>query len=205
MQSRRGKVVQVGVATLVFNLMRRKVRGRGQERRAEHVDVAPTGSIALMQGEETVVLLRFCGVRLILFCCIPILELLPKLKGMIWNTKPFLAHSVKPPHEGSRQRSCSAPNLRRSPRHSPAVPGVPSLVEMGEQEERSRSVFVWHMHTPHYIRGNSCSLKVAGWLEVSYFTPTRFLVVGLADSQMCMFAAVWRLCTFSKLNLERWS
>lgn len=138
------------------------------------------------------------------FCCIPILELLPELKGMIWNTKPFLAHSVKPPHEGSRQRSCSAPNLRRSPRHSPAVPGVPSLVEMGEQEERSRSVFVWHMHTPHYIRG-SCSLKVAGWLEGSYFTPTQFLVVGLADSQMCMFAAVWRLCTFSKLNLERWS
>lgn len=43
------------------------MRGRGQERRAEPVDVAPTGSIALMQGEETVVLLRFCGVRLILF------------------------------------------------------------------------------------------------------------------------------------------
>jgi len=41
--------------------------------------------------------------------------------------------SVKPPHESSRQRSCSAPNLRRSPRHSPAVPGVPSLVEMGKR------------------------------------------------------------------------
>lgn len=39
--------------------------------------------------------------------------------------------SVQPPHEDSRQRSCSAPNLRRSPRHSPAVPGVPSLVESG--------------------------------------------------------------------------
>ncbi|KAK7904564.1 hypothetical protein WMY93_017171 [Mugilogobius chulae] len=32
---------------------------------------------------------------------------------------------VKPAREGTRQRSCSAPNLRRSPRHSPAVPGVP--------------------------------------------------------------------------------
>ncbi|XP_030247849.1 mitogen-activated protein kinase kinase kinase 9 [Sparus aurata] len=42
--------------------------------------------------------------------------------------------SVKPPHEGSRQRSCSAPNLRRSPRHSPAVPGVPSLVEMENED-----------------------------------------------------------------------
>uniref|UniRef100_A0A7N8WWW3 Mitogen-activated protein kinase kinase kinase n=1 Tax=Mastacembelus armatus TaxID=205130 RepID=A0A7N8WWW3_9TELE len=36
----------------------------------------------------------------------------------------FFSDSVKPPHEGSRQRSCSAPNLRRSPRHSPAVPGA---------------------------------------------------------------------------------
>ncbi|XP_019953487.1 mitogen-activated protein kinase kinase kinase 9 [Paralichthys olivaceus] len=42
--------------------------------------------------------------------------------------------SVKPPHECSRQRSCSAPNLRRSPRHSPAVPGVPSLVEMENED-----------------------------------------------------------------------
>uniref|UniRef100_A0A3P8SKE8 Mitogen-activated protein kinase kinase kinase n=1 Tax=Amphiprion percula TaxID=161767 RepID=A0A3P8SKE8_AMPPE len=41
------------------------------------------------------------------------------------------------PFTSSRQRSCSAPNLRRSPRHSPAVPGVPSLVEMGEQERIS--------------------------------------------------------------------
>lgn len=108
------------------------MRGRGQERRAELVDVAHTENIALMQGEETVFLRRFCGVRLILCCCIPIFKLFLKVKGVIWNTKPFLAHSVKPPHEGSRQRSCSAPNLRRSPRHSPAVPGVPSLVEMGE-------------------------------------------------------------------------
>uniref|UniRef100_A0A673BVD7 Mitogen-activated protein kinase kinase kinase n=1 Tax=Sphaeramia orbicularis TaxID=375764 RepID=A0A673BVD7_9TELE len=42
--------------------------------------------------------------------------------------------SVKPAHEGTRQRSCSAPNLRRSPRHSPAVPGVPSLVEMENED-----------------------------------------------------------------------
>ncbi|XP_041828739.1 mitogen-activated protein kinase kinase kinase 9 isoform X2 [Melanotaenia boesemani] len=42
--------------------------------------------------------------------------------------------NVKLPREGSRQRSCSAPNLRRSPRHSPAVPGVPSLVEMENED-----------------------------------------------------------------------
>ncbi|KAM3871491.1 mitogen-activated protein kinase kinase kinase 9 [Diretmus argenteus] len=52
---------------------------------------------------------------------------------------PYREHSadasVKPAHEGSsRQRSCSAPNLRRSPRHSPAVPGVPSLVEMENED-----------------------------------------------------------------------
>uniref|UniRef100_A0A3Q3E6Y6 mitogen-activated protein kinase kinase kinase n=1 Tax=Hippocampus comes TaxID=109280 RepID=A0A3Q3E6Y6_HIPCM len=35
---------------------------------------------------------------------------------------------------GSRQRSCSAPNLRRSPRHSPAVPGVPSLLELENED-----------------------------------------------------------------------
>uniref|UniRef100_A0A8C2Z083 Mitogen-activated protein kinase kinase kinase n=1 Tax=Cyclopterus lumpus TaxID=8103 RepID=A0A8C2Z083_CYCLU len=55
----------------------------------------------------------------------------------------FQPDSVKPPHEGSRQRSCSAPNLRRSPRHSPAVPGVPSLVEMGK-----RASFPWLTYTP---------------------------------------------------------
>ncbi|XP_012993005.2 mitogen-activated protein kinase kinase kinase 9 [Esox lucius] len=42
--------------------------------------------------------------------------------------------SVKVPPEGSRQRSCSAPNLRRSPRNSPAVPGVPSLTEMENED-----------------------------------------------------------------------
>ncbi|KAM4625635.1 mitogen-activated protein kinase kinase kinase 9 [Polymixia lowei] len=59
-------------------------------------------------------------------------------KGRVRGSGPYREHSadasVKPPHEGSRQRSCSAPNLRRSPRHSPAVPGVPSLVEMENED-----------------------------------------------------------------------
>ncbi|KAM3595209.1 uncharacterized protein V6R79_020088 [Siganus canaliculatus] len=59
-------------------------------------------------------------------------------KGRTRRCGPYREHSadasVKPPHEGSRQRSCSAPNLRRSPRHSPAVPGVPSLVEMENED-----------------------------------------------------------------------
>ncbi|KAK2892129.1 mitogen-activated protein kinase kinase kinase 9 [Channa argus] len=59
-------------------------------------------------------------------------------KGRSHGCGPYREHSadasVKPPHEGSRQRSCSAPNLRRSPRHSPAVPGVPSLVEMENED-----------------------------------------------------------------------
>ncbi|XP_042244742.1 mitogen-activated protein kinase kinase kinase 9 [Thunnus maccoyii] len=59
-------------------------------------------------------------------------------KGRSRGGGPHREHSadasVKPPHEGSRQRSCSAPNLRRSPRHSPAVPGVPSLVEMENED-----------------------------------------------------------------------
>ncbi|KAM6969181.1 mitogen-activated protein kinase kinase kinase 9 [Tautogolabrus adspersus] len=59
-------------------------------------------------------------------------------KGRNRGGGPYREHSadasVKPPQEGSRQRSCSAPNLRRSPRHSPAVPGVPSLVEMENED-----------------------------------------------------------------------
>ncbi|RVE57586.1 hypothetical protein OJAV_G00217670 [Oryzias javanicus] len=59
-------------------------------------------------------------------------------KGRSRGTGIYREHSAdasaKPPHEGSRQRSCSAPNLRRSPRHSPAVPGVPSLVEMENED-----------------------------------------------------------------------
>ncbi|XP_071395759.1 mitogen-activated protein kinase kinase kinase 9-like [Centroberyx affinis] len=59
-------------------------------------------------------------------------------KGRSRGSGPLREHSadasVKPAHEESRQRSCSAPNLRRSPRHSPAVPGVPSLVEMENED-----------------------------------------------------------------------
>ncbi|XP_003962417.2 mitogen-activated protein kinase kinase kinase 9 [Takifugu rubripes] len=59
-------------------------------------------------------------------------------KGRSRKGGPYREHSadasVQPPHEGSRQRSCSAPNLRRSPRHSPAVPGVPSLVESENED-----------------------------------------------------------------------
>ncbi|XP_068607734.1 mitogen-activated protein kinase kinase kinase 9 [Brachionichthys hirsutus] len=59
-------------------------------------------------------------------------------KGRSRGCGPYREHSAdssaKPPHEGSRQRSCSAPNLRRSPRHSPAVPGVPSLLEMEDED-----------------------------------------------------------------------
>lgn len=46
--SLQGRVVQPGVATLVFNLMRRRVRGRGLEKRADPVDVARTENIVLM-------------------------------------------------------------------------------------------------------------------------------------------------------------
>ncbi|XP_051946324.1 mitogen-activated protein kinase kinase kinase 9-like [Xyrauchen texanus] len=42
--------------------------------------------------------------------------------------------SLKTPKEGNRQRSCSAPNLRRSPRHSPAIPGVSSLAETENED-----------------------------------------------------------------------
>ncbi|XP_077476885.1 mitogen-activated protein kinase kinase kinase 10 isoform X3 [Stigmatopora argus] len=41
---------------------------------------------------------------------------------------------ASPAAEAGRQRSCSAPNLRRSPRHSPAVPGVPSLLETENED-----------------------------------------------------------------------
>ncbi|XP_030628217.1 mitogen-activated protein kinase kinase kinase 9 [Chanos chanos] len=56
----------------------------------------------------------------------------------IRGTGPLREHSadetLRPPKEGNRQRSCSAPNLRRSPRHSPAVPGVPSLAETENED-----------------------------------------------------------------------
>ncbi|XP_048831441.1 mitogen-activated protein kinase kinase kinase 9 [Brienomyrus brachyistius] len=47
---------------------------------------------------------------------------------------PRRKRSEKTTSEGNRQRSSSAPNLRRSPRHSPAVPGVPSLAEMENED-----------------------------------------------------------------------
>ncbi|XP_028837731.1 mitogen-activated protein kinase kinase kinase 9 [Denticeps clupeoides] len=54
------------------------------------------------------------------------------------RTRPHREHSadesLKTPKQGNRQRSCSAPNLRRSPRHSPAVPGVPSLAETENED-----------------------------------------------------------------------
>uniref|UniRef100_A0A4W4DP89 Mitogen-activated protein kinase kinase kinase n=1 Tax=Electrophorus electricus TaxID=8005 RepID=A0A4W4DP89_ELEEL len=52
---------------------------------------------------------------------------LPRLRAIQCERSQYLTT----PKEGSRQRSCSAPNLRRSPRHSPAVPGVPCLPETG--------------------------------------------------------------------------
>ncbi|CAL8274184.1 unnamed protein product [Merluccius merluccius] len=59
-------------------------------------------------------------------------------KGRTRGSGPYREHSadasVRPAPEGSRQRSCSAPNLRRSPRHSPAVPGVPSLLELENED-----------------------------------------------------------------------
>ncbi|KAL2098733.1 hypothetical protein ACEWY4_005213 [Coilia grayii] len=61
-------------------------------------------------------------------------------KGRTRGSGPHREHSAdestKTPKEvgGSRQRSCSAPNLRRSPRHSPAVPGVPSLAETENED-----------------------------------------------------------------------
>ncbi|XP_066535010.1 mitogen-activated protein kinase kinase kinase 9 [Hoplias malabaricus] len=42
--------------------------------------------------------------------------------------------SLQSPKQGSRQRSCSAPNLRRSPRHSPALPAVPSVPENDNED-----------------------------------------------------------------------
>ncbi|XP_061700407.1 mitogen-activated protein kinase kinase kinase 9 [Syngnathoides biaculeatus] len=59
-------------------------------------------------------------------------------KGRTGGCGPQREHSadasVRAAAEGSRQRSCSAPNLRRSPRHSPAVPGVPSLLESENED-----------------------------------------------------------------------
>ncbi|XP_047200934.1 mitogen-activated protein kinase kinase kinase 9 isoform X2 [Girardinichthys multiradiatus] len=71
-------------------------------------------------------------------CCTEIERKGSRKKGRSRGCGVYREHSadasVKPPHEGSRQRSCSAPNLRRSPRHSPAVPGVPSLLETENED-----------------------------------------------------------------------
>uniref|UniRef100_A0A8C6UUN7 mitogen-activated protein kinase kinase kinase n=1 Tax=Neogobius melanostomus TaxID=47308 RepID=A0A8C6UUN7_9GOBI len=69
----------------------------------------------------------------------PLCHFFKKLHFVPIKTMSF---NKKPAHEGTRQRSCSAPNLRRSPRHSPAVPGVPSLVEMGESDHLLQSSVV---------------------------------------------------------------
>ncbi|XP_035240538.1 LOW QUALITY PROTEIN: mitogen-activated protein kinase kinase kinase 9 [Anguilla anguilla] len=58
-------------------------------------------------------------------------------KGRNWGLREQQSgeeSAVKVTPEGSRQRSSSAPNLRRSPRLSPAVPGVPSLAEMENED-----------------------------------------------------------------------
>ncbi|XP_062325337.1 mitogen-activated protein kinase kinase kinase 9 isoform X1 [Osmerus eperlanus] len=57
-----------------------------------------------------------------------------RVSGPHYHREHSADETIKPPQEGSRQRSCSAPNLRRSPRHSPAVPGVPSLTEMENED-----------------------------------------------------------------------
>ncbi|XP_058843283.1 mitogen-activated protein kinase kinase kinase 9-like isoform X2 [Acipenser ruthenus] len=63
-------------------------------------------------------------------------------KGRTWGPGP-LCHrelqcgeeSVKVLGDGNKQWSCSAPSLGRAPRGSPAVPGVPSLAEMEDEED----------------------------------------------------------------------
>ncbi|XP_015206748.1 mitogen-activated protein kinase kinase kinase 9 [Lepisosteus oculatus] len=65
----------------------------------------------------------------------------PRRKGRTWGPGP-LCHrelqtgdeSVKVLLEGNKQWSSSTPNLRRSPRSSPAVPGVPSVTEMDDED-----------------------------------------------------------------------
>lgn len=51
-QSLLGKGVQPGVETQVFNMMKRRVRGRGPGIRVDPADVARTGSTALMPGKR---------------------------------------------------------------------------------------------------------------------------------------------------------
>ncbi|KAL6488126.1 hypothetical protein MHYP_G00047520 [Metynnis hypsauchen] len=62
-----------------------------------------------------------------------------RIRGSGTHREHSADESLRSPNQGSvpassRQRSCSAPNLRRSPRHSPAVPGVPSLPETDNED-----------------------------------------------------------------------
>uniref|UniRef100_A0A671SIJ9 mitogen-activated protein kinase kinase kinase n=1 Tax=Sinocyclocheilus anshuiensis TaxID=1608454 RepID=A0A671SIJ9_9TELE len=59
---------------------------------------------------------------------------LPRLRAIQLSMCMCSSLSLRTPKEGSRQRSCSAPNLRRSPRHSPAVSGVCSLAETENED-----------------------------------------------------------------------
>ncbi|XP_034050714.1 mitogen-activated protein kinase kinase kinase 9 isoform X1 [Thalassophryne amazonica] len=92
-------------------------------------------------------------------------------KGRSHGCGPHREHSadanVKPAHEASRQRSCSAPNLRRSPRHSPAVPGVPSLVEMENEDccfttERGNSPGQSYLCIPFHKEGQTATTSADG-------------------------------------------
>lgn len=115
----RGREARPGVAARAFSRSRRRTPGGAPGRRAARAEAAPTGSTAPMPGTE-----GQGGRGMAPF---------PKAetKQVFLCFRP-LCGSATPPQEGSRQRSCSAPNLRRSPRHSPAVPGVPSLAESGK-------------------------------------------------------------------------
>lgn len=52
MQSPLGRDVQPGVETQVFNMMKRRVRGRAPGIKVDPADVAHTGSTALMPGKR---------------------------------------------------------------------------------------------------------------------------------------------------------
>ncbi|XP_036397649.1 mitogen-activated protein kinase kinase kinase 9 [Megalops cyprinoides] len=92
----------------------------------------------------------------------------PRRKGRAWGSGSHCSQdqhstdtsSTKALLEGNRQRSSSAPNLRRSPRHSPAVPGVPSLAEMENEDscyttEPMESPSQSYLCIPFHREGNS--------------------------------------------------
>lgn len=128
LQLLRGRDAWPGVAARAFRRRKRRTRGGAPGRRVARADAARTGSTALMPGTGA----ERGGWE----------PPFPKAETKaVHGCFRLLCGSVKPPHEGSRQRSCSAPNLRRSPRHSPAVPGVPCLVESGKS-----SFFLYNNH-----------------------------------------------------------